>query len=301
MKALIFKNLMIGEAAMTTMPVATYHDWQIDRIVALKQALDIGKEKGASACVIAGGLFAPGFVSVALMEAALSVLEACDLEVFYHPYPTEALDAEILGLLPANVTLSRSRKDSPLKGLRLKEEDHDIRVYVAEPKGWKRRKMGNLEPRAFGERKPSGFLLVKIQKGEVQAEHWQPCAVHPFEERTVVFHQPQSSQEMTRLVLEAVDGISESSCVHLALRGSVPLEVTYRIDTVVEALSQRFFFVEVANECAVAIDEGALANDATLLGEFVRIVQDDESLSPVERARIVRCGWAVLNGREVAL
>ena len=65
-------------------------------------------------------------------------------------------------------------------------------------------------------------------------------------------------------------------------------------------LSGRFFYAEVANECTINLEEGELDTDVSLIAEFVRMVDSDDSLSPSEKMRIMRCGWNALNGKELA-
>ena len=40
-----------------------------------------------------------------------------------------------------------------------------------------------------------------------------------------------------------------------------------------------------------------MAYEVSLMAEFARQVQGDDSLSPSEKSRIVRCGWNALNGK----
>ena len=56
----------------------------------------------------------------------------------------------------------------------------------------------------------------------------------------------------------------------------------------------------MSDEYSTDVDEEALATDVSLLAEFIRQVESDDSLSPVEKSRIVRCGWNALNAKELA-
>ena len=67
-----------------------------------------------------------------------------------------------------------------------------------------------------------------------------------------------------------------------------------------QSLQNHFFYVEIQDECTVGLDATGLDSDVSLLAEFVRLVSDDMTLSETEKTRVLRCGWNVLNGKELA-
>jgi hypothetical protein len=46
------------------------------------------------------------------------------------------------------------------------------------------------------------------------------------------------------------------------------------------------------------IDTEAFETDISLRSEFVRLAMQEESLSELERNRLISCGWGALGGKE---
>ena len=59
----------------------------------------------------------------------------------------------------------------------------------------------------------------------------------------------------------------------------------------------RLFFVEVFDSTVMEVDAEAFDTDISLRSEFVRLAMQDESLSEIERNRLISCGWTALGGK----
>ena len=66
-------------------------------------------------------------------------------------------------------------------------------------------------------------------------------------------------------------------------------------------ISRNFYFAKVKDNTRIAVDYNDFELDASLKGEFVRLVKGDDSLSEEEKAEIIRCGFQALNGEDIEL
>lgn len=300
MRVLVCANLLIGDAGVLNMPAEILQQWHKDKIEALASALELGHEKGAESCIVAGGLFAEGFIPQSLLEEAIEELGSHDMPVTWFPLEREACDLDTRVTLPGNVTVARDFKGYVMEGVRIAHSAEEIALISDCPEGTSIRILGTMEPQGFGNQAHAGVLLVDAEGGIVVNIEEIPCALHAFVSKTVDMSSASGSNEMLSAVQTAIDGVDEKACLRLVLRGSVPLSSYFNTDKLAQVLSGRFFYVEVANECTVDLSEGELDTDVSLLAEFVRMVDSDDSLSPAEKTRIMRCGWNALNGKELA-
>lgn len=300
MRVLVCANLLIGDAGVLNMPTEILQRWHQDKIEALASVMELGRENGADLLIMAGGLFADGFVPQSLLEEAVEELGAHDIPVTWLPLQREACDLNTRVCLPGNVAVDRDCKGYVAEAIRIAHGGDEIALIIDTEDGTSMRTLGIMEPMGFGEQAMSSVLLVDVQDGLVVNTEERACALHPFVTKAVDLSSASSSNEMLVAVQTAIEGVSEKSCLRLVLRGSTPLSAYFNVDKLTQVLSGRFFYVEVSNECSVDLAEGELDTDVSLLAEFVRMVDADDSLSPAEKTRIMRCGWNALNGKELA-
>lgn len=179
-------------------------------------------------------------------------------------------------------------------------EAEEIAAIIDIADSTSRRTLSAMEPMGFGDQALADVLLVDVENGSAVNIEEIPCALHPFVTKVVDMSSASSSGEMLAVVQAAIDGIGEKTCLRLVLQGSINLSSYFNTSKLEQVLSGRFFYAEVANECAINLEEGELDTDVSLLAEFVRMVDSDDSLSPSEKTRIMRCGWNALNGKELA-
>lgn len=326
MKLMICANLGVGSLPAIDLPSSKIAQWQEDRVRALSLAMEDAKSRGAEACIIAGGLFAQDFVAQSLLESTIRAAGGSGLPARYVPLPGEL--ADVGGRMPqvGGASVDNVGEDGGLTirlgnpptaipvvtgmGLEAIEDvarphavvaiirsGNDVGVSLNDGSGLVT--LGPLASSAFGDRTGSGYLLVEATDTEARAE-WIECAVHPFVVREVAIDRPQSTRELVITVGEAVKGVDRAACLRVELKGRMPLDVYINTEELAEQLGRYFFYVEVVDECELDLDIAELDTDVSLLAEFVRRVTGDDSLSEAEKTRILRCGWNVLNGKELA-
>lgn len=326
MRLMICANLNVGGLPGIDLPAERVTEWEQNRIEALAAALEDARARGADACVFAGGLCADGFVAQSLLTDALKELGGHGLPAWYVPLTGEADDLERRVNPEENVTVAHlvdgaatldvrvgeercqiavrdaSGLDAPdgaassASGMALVRDGREVAVYG---EGKLTSRLGALEPAAFGEALPSGYLLATVTDGKVAESEWVGRAKHPFVVREVALDEPRTTHEVVTTVGEAVKDVDREACLRVELRGSIPLDVYVNTGELAEQLQRYFAYVEVADECVLDIDVEALGSDVSLLAEFVRQVTGDDTLSETEKTRILRCGWNALNGKEL--
>lgn len=300
MKVMVCANLLIGDPGVLGMPSQLMTRWHQDKIEALAEVLEAAIGRGAETCIMAGGLFAEGFIPQSLFEEAIEELGSHEITVTWLPFERESADLDTRISIPDNVNIVRGLAGEVYEGIRIVHNGTEVELVTNTSEGASLRSLDPMEPMGFGEQAKSNFLMLDISEGNVDRIEEVPHALHPFVSKVANMSGKETSKEMLAEIQNAIEGIEEKSCLHLALRGATSLSAYINTKELEQVLGKRFFYVEVSNECTVDLDEGELANDVSLLAEFVRMVDSDDSLSQTEKSRIMRCGWNSLNGKELA-
>lgn len=300
MKLMVCANLLVGDAGVLNMPPELLMKWHDDKIEALAAALEDARERGAEACIMAGGLLAEGFVPQSLFVETVEEITCHGMPVTWLPLEREASDLALRMKVPEGLAVSRDDAASPIGGVKVAHQGSDIDVFFSMPEGPLLHRMGLLEPMGFGEQAEAGYLLVDVTDGQVASVEEISRALHPFVIKSVDLSGLSGSKKMLEAVQSAIKGLDGATCLHMILKGAIPLSAYFNTDGLSDVLGRKFFYAEVSNECTVDLDEGELSSDVSLLAEFVRMVDGDDSLSPTEKTRIMRCGWNALNGKELA-
>lgn len=308
MQLMVCGNVMVGDAGALNMPPQLLGVWQRDKVRALACAIERACERGAERVLVAGGLFSEGFIPQSLLELGMDALGQCGLPVTYAPLLGEVADLEERVEVPVNVTVVRADACEPVPGLRVLHGNAGVELGYTTGEGARLMELPPLEPQGFDVGCTCGFYLFEVSGSDcgddgahvVPAPEFEACAVHSFRVLRVSMDGVATSREMLDKVRDTIEGVGDDVCLRLELRGKTPVQAYFNTDELATVLSRRFFYAEVANECGVDISMDELEGDVSLVAEFLRSVQADDSLSPTEKARIMRCGWNALNGKELA-
>ena len=301
MSDMVCADLLIGELSVQNMSVEVFSRWQADKVVALERAIEAAKVQGAERCVIAGGLFAPGFVPQSLVETCMECLAKAGVPVTYCPRHDEATDLASRVEVPANVCVMRGESCKVDGSMEVRFGLQGASELLLTSNGTTVTKsIPPLEPSGFGDSRDSGYLLVEARGDEAASVVERGIALHPFIMRSVDLTGLETSKEVLSAVKQVIETTSPDACLRLVLRGKLRLGLYIAAADLAHYLNERFFYAEVSDEYSTDVDEEALATDVSLLAEFIRQVESDDSLSPVEKSRIVRCGWNALNAKELA-
>ena len=141
---------------------------------------------------------------------------------------------------------------------------------------------GCLEGRGFDEIGEHGFVLIDIdmETGELKTE-FVPFASRTLFEIPVDATGCGSTGEVLARMKEA---LADSTCtsedmIRFVLRGEVDVECETNTEYLERKFGDQFYFVRVVDETRIQVDYEQFSLDASLKGEFVRLVQGDSGLS----------------------
>lgn len=95
-----------------------------------------------------------------------------------------------------------------------------------------------------------------------------------------------------------ITGDMQNDMVRIRLCGDLDVSVEKDITTIEKMLENTCWYLEVKDETRLFVDYEQYAKDASLKGEFVRLVYGNDTYTSVEKAEIIQCGIAALNGEE---
>ncbi|MCR4648449.1 MAG: metallophosphoesterase [Lachnospiraceae bacterium] len=161
---------------------------------------------------------------------------------------------------------------------------------------------GCLEGRGFDECGDHGFVLLDIdeEKGDVIPQ-FIDFAYRKLHTADVDISECDNSSEIidkARAVLDE-SRFSDRDMVKIRLTGDVDENAEVNEDFIADAFKDEYYFVKVKNESKVKIDYMKYANDESLKGWFIRLVQDSEEIDDEDKGRIVRMGLNALTGEEI--
>ena len=161
---------------------------------------------------------------------------------------------------------------------------------------------GCLEGRGFDECGPHGFVLLDIdEQSGSYTTRFVDFAKRHLHEVTVDVSDCRTNTEIRREIAKAVHSlkIRQEDLVKVVLTGDIEVECEKNTDYLTGQFKEDFYYIRISDKTKIAVDYNDYELDASLKGEFVRLVKNDASLSEEEKAQIIRCGFQALNGEEI--
>lgn len=159
---------------------------------------------------------------------------------------------------------------------------------------------GCMEGRGFDETGEHGFVLLNIDEETMKGvTEFIPAAKRHLYEIGVDVSDCMSTIEMKDKVEEAVKGrVNASDFLRVVLTGHVNALCEKNTVSLSAMLENEFYYVETVDKTELVVDYEQYAKDASLKGEFVRLVENDKTLSNEMKGEIIRCGIMTLNGEK---
>ena len=88
------------------------------------------------------------------------------------------------------------------------------------------------------------------------------------------------------------------SLVKFVLTGEVEVDAEINCEYLQNLFSDYFYFEKVKDRTTLRVDYSDYEKDASLKGEFIRMVLGSE-LSQEQKAEVIRCGILALSGEEI--
>ena len=160
---------------------------------------------------------------------------------------------------------------------------------------------GCLEGRGFDECGPKGFVMLDINESRLTASF----SFVPFAYRnlyivdvdvTGVMTTSQAAEKIEKTLAEA--SIASSSMVKLVLTGEVDVDCEINTDFLQDMFEEYFYYEKVQDQSKIYVDYRDYEKDASLKGEFIRMVMNSD-MSESRKSEVIRCGIAALSGEEI--
>ncbi len=159
---------------------------------------------------------------------------------------------------------------------------------------------GCLEGRGFDECGEKGFVFLEIGSSlEIHSE-FVPFAKRRFFLLETEISGCQSQIEIEERIKEEIrrSGAGREDFVKVLLKGSLPLSCEKSLLQIREGFRNYFYSFQAEDKSTIAVDALSYLHDASLKGEWLRLIMQENSLSEEDKAAVIRCGLAALRGEE---
>lgn len=158
---------------------------------------------------------------------------------------------------------------------------------------------GCLEGRGFDECGEKGFVLLDINEEKQKIESkFIPFAGRHLYEINVDITGTSTTLEVEEKIDNMIEKIEKEALIKIVLIGKVELNSERDIKYLEKKYKNMFYFAKIYDETTLKIDYMTYENDASLKGEFIRLVLK-QNLSEEEKRKIITIGIKALTGEEV--
>ncbi|MCM1107194.1 MAG: metallophosphoesterase [Blautia sp.] len=160
---------------------------------------------------------------------------------------------------------------------------------------------GCLEGRGFDECGKKGFVLINVDEETKKADYqFVPIAARTLYTLEVDVTGVMTTQEamgrIERAITEA--DYSSGSLVKLVLVGEVEVDSEFNCEYLQELFKDYFYFEKVYDRTKLRVNYSDFEQDASLKGEFIRMVLASE-MTEAQKNEVIRCGITALSGEEI--
>lgn len=158
---------------------------------------------------------------------------------------------------------------------------------------------GCLEGRGFDECGEKGFVLLDINEENLKyTTEFIPIARRTLYEINVDVSKANSTLDTEKLIDNELNDISKDSLIKIVLKGKVEVDSEKDLNYLEKKYKANYYFAKIYDETTLNIDFMTYQNDASLKGEFIRLVLG-QNLPEEEQSKIILTGIKALSGEEV--
>ena len=158
---------------------------------------------------------------------------------------------------------------------------------------------GCLEGRGFDECGEKGFVVLDVVEGRAGTE-FVPFAKRTMEAVSADITDLTTVSQILTAAEQSLAPVSADSLVKLTLTGTYTLETQKDLHFLKTMLEGRFYFLKISDESRLKIRRESYEHDASLKGEFIRLVMASDRTDE-EKEAMICCGIRALSGGEVDL
>lgn len=158
---------------------------------------------------------------------------------------------------------------------------------------------GCLEGRGFDECGEKGFVLLDIDEENSNiTSKFVPFSGRRLYEIEVNVCGTSTTLETESRIDEKLKDIEKEALIKIILVGKVEIDTERDLQYLEKKYNSIYYFVKIYDQTTLKIDYMAYENDASLKGEFIRLVLTQD-LSNEEKRKIITTGIKALSGEEV--
>lgn len=156
---------------------------------------------------------------------------------------------------------------------------------------------GCLEGRGFDECGEKGFVLLNIENNKLETK-FISNSIRTLEELEVDVSDTMTTTEVEQKINEKIEKISKQNLIKIILVGKVDINLERDIDYLLKKYNEEFYYVKIYDKTTLKINYLDYENDASLKGEFIRMILK-ENLTEEEKKEIIITGLKALAGEEL--
>lgn len=156
---------------------------------------------------------------------------------------------------------------------------------------------GCLEGRGFDECGEKGFVLLNIENNKLETK-FISNSIRTLEELEVDVSDTMTTTEVEQKINEKIERISKQNLIKIILVGKVDINSERDIDYLLKKYNEEFYYVKIYDKTTLKINYLDYENDASLKGEFIRMILK-ENLTEEEKKEIIITGLKALAGEEL--
>lgn len=160
---------------------------------------------------------------------------------------------------------------------------------------------GCLEGRGFDECGEKGFVLIDIDEEKRSAQYqFVPIAARTLYTLEVDVTGAMTTREVATRMEQAIAeaAYSSGSLVKFVLTGGVEVDAEFNCEYLQDLFTDYFYFEKVYDRTKLLVNYSDYEQDASLKGEFIRMVLGSD-LSEEQKNEVIRCGIMALSGEEI--
>ena len=156
---------------------------------------------------------------------------------------------------------------------------------------------GCLEGRGFDECGEKGFVLLNIENNKLETK-FISNSIRTLEELEVDVSDTMTTTEVEQKINEKIEKILKQNLIKIILVGKVDINSERDIDYLLKKYNEEFYYVKIYDKTTLKINYLDYENDASLKGEFIRMILK-ENLTEEEKKEIIITGLKALAGEEL--
>ncbi|MEG0805775.1 MAG: DNA repair exonuclease [Lachnospiraceae bacterium] len=156
---------------------------------------------------------------------------------------------------------------------------------------------GCLEGRGFDECGKKGFVVLETM-GRTITHQWIPFSTRECWDLEVDITDTMDTYEADSRIQTELMGQSDRSMIKVRLTGEVSGESVRNLGYLEKKYKDQFFAFKIQDDTRLKINLESYKRDASLKGEFIRLVMEQE-LNEGEQKRIIETGLKALRGEEI--